>query len=84
LTNWHQYDVLSEFAHPNWAGTTLLYSKSDPPNFCTDFGSNIRAPNSTKKSEVIGLSVALIMFERSYNRIGDRMPAFIALCDNQF
>jgi hypothetical protein len=63
--------------------SSALFSKSGPPNFCTDFGANIRASNSTTKSEVSGLSVALIMFERSYNRIGDRMPAFIALCENQ-
>jgi hypothetical protein len=77
-----RYDVLSEFAHPNWAGTTFLYSKSDPPNFCTDFGTTVRDVSGAKKSGVIGLSVALMIFERSYNRIGDSLPAFIMLCEN--
>jgi cation transport regulator ChaC len=77
----HQYDILSEFAHPNWAGTALLYSKPDPPNLWTDFGANIRGLDSPKQIGVVNLSVALMFFERSYNRIGDVMPAFTALCE---
>lgn len=80
----HQYDMLSEFAHPNWAGTALLYSKPDPPNLWTDFGANIRAGDSTKQVGVSNLSVALMIFERSYNGVADLMPAFIALCENEF
>jgi len=79
----HQYDMLSEFAHPNWAGTALLYSKPDPPNFWTDFGANIRASAGTKHVGVLNLSVALRMFERSCNRIGELMPAFITLCESR-
>jgi hypothetical protein len=36
------YGVLSEFAHPNWAGTVSLYSKYHPENLTIDFGQNIR------------------------------------------
>lgn len=78
-----RYDALSEFAHPNWAGTALLYSKPDPANFRADFGSNIRAGDSTRETGVLNLSVALMIFERSYNRIADLMPTFITLCENQ-
>lgn len=76
----HQYNLLSEFAHPNWSGTALLYSKPDPPNLWTDFGPNIRGIEGPKKIGVVNLSVALMFFERSYNRIADIMPAFIELC----
>jgi hypothetical protein len=76
----HQYDLLSEFAHPNWAGTALLYSKPDPPNLWTDFGANIRGIDGPKQVGVLNLSVALMFFERSYNRIADIMPALIELC----
>ena len=72
----HQYGVLSEYAHPNWAGTALLYSKHIPADRCTIFGPNIRG-GSTKNIGVANLSVALMMFERSYARIGDLMPKFI-------
>ena len=75
-----QYDHLSEFAHPNWAGTSLLYSKPDQKNLWTDFGKNIRGLNSTKQAGALNLSVALMIFEKTYNRIADLMPAFIKLC----
>jgi hypothetical protein len=77
------YNALSEFAHPNRAGTALLYSKPDPSNFRADFGSNIRAGDSTRETGVLNLSVALMIFERSYNRIADLMPTFITLCESQ-
>lgn len=75
-----QYDRLSEFAHPNWAGTALLYSRPDPPNLWTDFGANIRGIAGPKQVGVVNLSVALMFFERSYNRIADLMPEFIKMC----
>jgi hypothetical protein len=78
----HQYDSLSEFAHPNWAGTTLLYSKDDPTNLWTDFGANFDNENS-KHIGVVNLSVALMFFERSYNRICALIPGFITLCESQ-
>ena len=78
----HQYDLLSEFAHPNWAGTALLYSKPDPENRWTDFGANIRGGDGPKNVGIINLSVALMFFERSYSRIAELMPAFIALCES--
>ena len=31
-SNNDHYGVLSEFAHPNWAGTVSLYSKFHPEN----------------------------------------------------
>jgi hypothetical protein len=76
----HQYEVLCEFAHPNWAGTALLYSRPDPPNLWTDFGPNIRGIDGPKGIGAASLSVALMCFERSYNGITDLLPAFIELC----
>jgi hypothetical protein len=79
----NQYDLLCEFAHPNWAGTVLLYSKLDIQNLWTDFGANIRGGDGARVTGVMNLSVALAMFERSYNRISDLMPRFIALCEDE-
>lgn len=76
-----QYDRLCEFAHPNWAGTALLYSKHDQAKLWTDFGANIRGIEGPKHVGVTNFSVALMFFERSYNRIADIMPAFIKLCE---
>ena len=76
-----QYGILSEYAHPNWAGTVLLYAKHDPKNRLTDFGENIRKGENTKGIGVLNLSVALAMFELSYDRIADIVPGFTALCE---
>jgi hypothetical protein len=76
-----QYGFLSEYAHPNWAGTILLYAKHDAENRLTDFGPNIRKADSAKHIGVVNLSVALAMFERSYNRITEIIPAFTALSE---
>jgi hypothetical protein len=78
-----QYDRLSEFSHPNWAGTALLYSKPDPPNLWTDFGQNIRGIDGPREVGILNLSVALMFFKMSYNRVADKMPAFIALCEGR-
>jgi cation transport protein ChaC len=75
-----QYDNLSEFVHPNWAGTSLLYSKPDLTNLWTDFGKNIRSLNNIKQVGALNLSVALKTFERTYNEVAELMPAFILLC----
>lgn len=79
----HQYGILSEYAHPNWAGTVLLYAKHDQENRLTEFGQNIRQADNTKRVGVLNLSVALAIFETSYNRISDLVPAFTALCEKR-
>ena len=43
----HQYGILSEYAHPNYAGTALLYAKHDMENRRTDFGQNMRHGENT-------------------------------------
>jgi hypothetical protein len=78
-----QYDRLSEFAHPNWAGTTLLFSKLDGSGTIADFGESIRGGDSVEVAGVVNLSVALAMFETIYNQITDLMPAFISVCDKR-
>lgn len=79
----HQYDRLSEFAHPNWAGTILLFSKVDESKAVANFGENIRGGDSVRITGAVNLSVSLAMFETSYNSITDLMPAFVWLCELQ-
>ena len=38
----HHYDVLSEYAHPNWAGTVHIYSQPHPGEGTVSFGNYIR------------------------------------------
>lgn len=77
----HQYDILSEFAHPNRSGTTGLYSKIDRESFSVNFGQNPRDLKSPKHVGVINLSVALELFEHTYNDLGKEYPAFMRLCE---
>jgi len=79
----HQYGVLSEYSHPNWAGTVLLYSSTNKQTAITDFGQNMRKAENAKAIGVGNLSVALKMFHTKYNRISDLIPAFISVCEAQ-
>jgi hypothetical protein len=79
----HQYGILSEYAHPNWSGTLLLYAKHDKETRTTDFGSNVRSGDNTKVIGVGNLSVALEIFAAKYRQIGDLMPAFVSLCESR-
>ena len=76
-----QYDRLSEFAHPNWAGTLLSYSQSDLDERCTYFGPYIRQAENIKVQGVVGLSVALLMFRKVFDDVGELMPGFTAVCE---
>jgi hypothetical protein len=74
------YGVLSEFAHPNWAGTVSLYSKYHPENLTIEFGQNIRGGDHAKELGVNSLHAALEFFEVTYNNLTDSIPAFVELC----
>jgi hypothetical protein len=75
----HQYGVLSEYAHPNWAGTVLHYSDTDNQTAITDFGQYMRNAVPTKVIGAGNLSAALRMFQSRYNRISLRMSALSRL-----
>lgn len=77
------YGLLSEYAHPNWAGTVLLYSDTDKQTAVTDFGRNMRKAENAKVIGTGNLGVALKMFASRYDRIGDLLPEFIRVCESQ-
>jgi hypothetical protein len=76
-----QYGVLSEYAHPNWAGTVLLYSDTNKQTAITDFGQYRRNAEPTKAIGTVNLSAALKMFQSRYNRISKLLRAFIGVCE---
>jgi hypothetical protein len=76
-----QYGVLSDYAHPNWAGTTLTYTETDQITALATFGKNVRCDKYTRTMGVSNLSVALGMFETSYNSLSDLLPQFVQLCE---
>jgi hypothetical protein len=75
------YDELSEYAHPNYLGTTGLYSRRHVENTTVSYGENPRASNAARTIGVINLSVALMMFEHTYNSLEKLMPDFVTLCE---
>jgi hypothetical protein len=78
----HHYEMLSEFAHPNWAGTALAYSKHDKAARATDFGPYIRSAASAKRAGAANLSGSLLLFEAAYGQLAELMPRFVKLCED--
>ena len=76
-----QYDELSEYAHPNYLGTTGLYSHRDHQAFTISYGEKRGAKTAALSIGITNLSVALMLFEHTYNKLGGLMPAFITLCE---
>ena len=75
------YDRLSEYAHPNWCGTSGPYSEFDMEKVVLNLGENIRAiPTLTG---LVPLVVSMEVFKHYYNDIAELMPKFIHVCDEQ-
>lgn len=78
-----QFERLCEFAHPNWAGTSLIYSSPNLEERAVTYGRGIRKADSLEVLAVVNLSVALRMFEIAYNRLSDTQERLVELCDSQ-
>jgi hypothetical protein len=76
-----RYGDLSEFAHPNWSGTSRLFSKIDHENILTTFGRNARETNGPIVFGLCNLNNALEMFEHAYNAISDALPNLVSKCE---
>lgn len=78
-----QYKTLSEYAHPNAHGTTGLYSTIDRESILVDFGLQDRNTKPAKAICIANLSVTLMLFEHTYNHLGELMPDFVELCERE-
>jgi hypothetical protein len=68
------YDVLSEYAHPNYNGVFGTFGKMDQEKLVLNLGPNVRG----KGNDIIGagaLAAALTIFEHYYNAMPDLMTA---------
>jgi hypothetical protein len=81
-----QYGILSECAHPNYAGTMGLYATNDTENILTDFGPTKSLTGefgrNTKTIGLLSLSSVLMMFPAMYQNVGDVLPEFVKLCED--
>ena len=75
------YEALSEYAHPNWSGTSLLFAQLDREKLLTMFGKNARAKNGPIGFGLNSLGLALTVFAHSYNRVSEAFPTLIAKCE---
>lgn len=76
-----QYGVLSDYAHPNWAGTTGRFARIDHNTAIVALGRDVRSDKFPKTVGLSNLSVVLAMFETSYNGLSDLLPEFVRLCE---
>jgi hypothetical protein len=76
------YNRLSEFAHPNWAGTMYLFSQPEPEERAMRFGPNVRGFDSATIQCLTGLSGALLMLRAAYDEITAVIPQFAAICES--
>lgn len=75
------YKSLCEYAHPNWSGTSFLYSKPNSEKKWIDYGKNIRGKESVAVIGLMNLNTSLMIFEHSYNEVGNLMPDFVKICE---
>jgi hypothetical protein len=75
-----QYEQLSEFAHPNWSGTVLLFSKPEESGIA-HLGENMRAEKEAIFVGLGNLASALDIFILSYNSVVAVASDFIRLCE---
>ncbi len=75
------YESLCEYAHPNWSGTSQLFSKVDHEQVLTEFGRNKRNTEGPRLLGLQALIASLTIYEHAYNAIGDLLPEFIVVCE---
>jgi hypothetical protein len=76
-----RYGVLSDYAHPNWAGTTLTYTNIDHQTGIATLGKNLRHDEFARNNGLSSLSGALAIFELRYNGLSDLLPEFVRLSE---
>jgi hypothetical protein len=73
------YDILSEYSHPNYAAVTGLFANISPPSPIVSFGQAVgRDP---RQVGLANLSAALMLFEFVHEKVRQLMPEFIARCE---
>lgn len=75
------YADLSEIAHPNWAGSAAIFSKLDKETLITHFGRGLRDIDYSKRLVLNCIIGSLTIFGHGYNKIGDLIPPYVAVCE---
>lgn len=75
------YADLSEYSHPNWAGTSGLFSKHDPEEVLTNFAAYPRGVDRPAAVALTALVGSLKLLVYAYNTTADLLPKFIDACE---
>lgn len=78
------YESMSEYSHPNWAGTAFAYSSLDRETMVTDFGVSSGLKRLHDVSGLNWLNGGLGLLEFAYNKLADLFPHFIVACEANF
>jgi hypothetical protein len=71
------YESLSEFAHPNWSGSSGLYSILDKETRIVHFGRGLDEPDVVRGFIIYAMIGSLGAFDYAYDLITDLMPSFL-------
>lgn len=75
------YLGLCEFTHPNWAGVSLAYSEQIDEGHM-----EIKTINDLSFADINGmkpLMASLMLFDELYQEIGNLIPKFTEVCENE-
>lgn len=75
------YNSMSEYSHPNWAGTAFAYAAPNRENLITGFGVNSGRKRSHDMSGLNWLNGGLGLLEFAYNKLAELFPRFIVACE---
>jgi hypothetical protein len=76
-----RYNGLSEYCHPNWAGMLGLYGRYDMSNRLIVLGQDAERKSNAKAVGVSMLSAGFLMFKKTYDDLGESLPALVMLCE---
>jgi len=76
------YDMLSELAHPNWAGSLHLYGRPNLEARECVFGPSADAAELRLRNAAL-LSGTCLLAESSRQMIADQISALVALCERE-
>ena len=79
----HQYDELSELAHPNWAGAMNLYCTTNHDERAFSFGPQDEVTTKTNGKIFAVLSGTILIFKYVFEEIDQAMPEFVQLCERE-
>lgn len=75
------YDLMSEFAHPNYDGAAGVFGRRDGDTMVWHCGKGLRDTAYPKELGLKSLIASIGALKHAYNRIGDKIEAFSLVCE---